>query len=107
MFAALQDRLPKELRLVGVTTMGEATRFLEDVYLADHDARFAMAPEHPESTFVRDRLGAHRDILCVREKRVVDPFDRLRRQHRARQGAFPANPAKPEGRCGPLSSTAR
>lgn len=71
MFGTLQDRLPKELRLAGITTMEEANRFLKEVYLADHNARFAVAPEQPESAFVPDRLGAHRDILCVQEERVV------------------------------------
>jgi transposase len=70
-FGTLQDRLPKELALAGVTTVEAANRFLREVYLAEHNARFAVAPEHPETAFVADRADAHRDILCVQEERVV------------------------------------
>ena len=70
-FATLQDRLPKELRLAGITTMEDANRFLREVYLPEHNARFAVAPAHPGSAFVPDRLAAYRDILCVQEPRTV------------------------------------
>ena len=70
-FGTLQDRLPKELRLAGITTMEAANRFLREVYLPEHNARFAVAPEQPGSAFVPDRLAAYRDILCVQEDRTV------------------------------------
>lgn len=70
-FGTLQDRLPKELRLAGITTMEDANRFLREVYLPAHNARFAVAPEQPGSAFVPDRMAAYRDILCVHEERTV------------------------------------
>ena len=70
-FGTLQDRLPKELRLAGITTMEDANRFLREVYLPAHNARFAVAPEQPGSAFVPDRMAAYRDILCVHEGRTV------------------------------------
>jgi hypothetical protein len=70
-FGTLQDRLTKELALAGITTVDAANRFLREVYLPEHNARFAVAPEQPETAFVADRAGAHRDILCVQEERVV------------------------------------
>jgi hypothetical protein len=54
-----------------MTTVEAANRFIGEVYLPEHNARFALAPEQPESAFVADRAGAHRDILCVHEARVV------------------------------------
>jgi hypothetical protein len=48
-----------------------ANRFLRETYLPDHNARFAVPPEHPETAFVADLAGVHRDILCVQEERVV------------------------------------
>src|SRR5713226_7237694 len=33
MFATLQDRLPKELQLAGITTLEAANRFIAEVYL--------------------------------------------------------------------------
>lgn len=70
-FGTLQDRLPKEFQLAGITTVDAANRFLKDVYLPEHNARFSGAPEQPETAFVADLAGAHRDILCVHEERVV------------------------------------
>ena len=51
--------------------MEAANRFLREVYLPDHNARFAVAPTHPGSAFVPDRLAAHGDILCIHEDRTV------------------------------------
>ena len=42
-FGTLQDRLPKELALAGVTTVEAANRWLREVYIAEHNARFAIA----------------------------------------------------------------
>jgi transposase len=71
MFGTLQDRLPKELRLAGITTLEAANRFIADVYLPRHNARFMATPEQSGSAFVPDTIGAWRDILCVQEERVV------------------------------------
>ena len=79
-FGTLQDRLPKELRLAGITTMEAANRFLREVYLPEHNARFAVAPEQPGSAFVPDRLAAYRDILCVQEDRTVGNDNTVRYQ---------------------------
>jgi len=70
-FRTLQDRLPKELALAGITTLEAANRWIASDYLADHNARFAVAAEQPGSAFVPDRQGAWRDILCVQEDRQV------------------------------------
>jgi transposase len=71
LFRTLQDRLPKELRLAGVRTMAAANRWLREVYLAQHNARFAVAAEQPGTAFVADPGGLWRDILCVQEDRLV------------------------------------
>ena len=93
MFGTLQDRLPQELRLAGVKTMEDANRYLAEVYLPDHKARFAVAPEQPGSAFVPDRLGAHRDILCVQEQRVVGNDNCVRYKGLALQ--IPPSPIRP------------
>jgi transposase len=91
-FGTLQDRLPKELALAGITTVAAANRFLREVYLPEHNARFAIAPEHPETAFVADRAGAHRDILCVQEERVVGNDNCVRYRGLALQ--IPPSPAR-------------
>lgn len=70
-FRTLQDRLPKELRLAGIATVEAANRWLAEVYIPEHNARFAIAPEQPGSAFVADRAGAWREILCIQDERQV------------------------------------
>ena len=77
-FGTLQDRLVKELRLAGITTVQAANRFIAEVYLPDHNARFARAPEQPDSAFVPARRDQVEDILC-RPRGA----HRRQRQHRA------------------------
>jgi hypothetical protein len=71
MFGTLQDRLPKELTLAGITTIAAANRFLAEDYLPAHNARFARPPEIVESAFVAVDPALLVDILCVEEERVV------------------------------------
>lgn len=70
MFGTLQNRLPQELRTQGITTMDEANRFLKDIFLPAHNARFVREPEDTETAFVAF-TGNVRDILCVKDDRVV------------------------------------
>lgn len=72
MFGTLQDRLPKELKLAGVHDIETANRFIREVYLPAHNARFARPPAVADSAFVavRDPVGLV-DLLCVEEERVV------------------------------------
>ena len=70
MFGTLQKRLPQELRLAGITDMAEANRFLKELYLPLHNARFAVPAEGQGSAFV-PFAGALDDILCVHADRVV------------------------------------
>lgn len=70
-FRTLQDRLPKELALAGITTVAAANAWLAATYMPEHNARFAVAAEQEGSGFVADAAGAWRDILCIQEDRVV------------------------------------
>ena len=71
MFGTLQDRLAKELKLAGKRTIEAANRFIREVYLAEHNARFARPPEVAESAFVAGDPAILREILCIEEERVV------------------------------------
>jgi hypothetical protein len=46
-FGTSQDRLVKELRVAGITTLEDANRFLEEVYIPFWDERFAVDPADP------------------------------------------------------------
>jgi transposase len=70
-FRTLQDRLPKELELAGITTVEAANRFLREVYLPEHNATFAVAPEEPAEAFVVVPEALWRDVLAIQEERCV------------------------------------
>lgn len=72
MFDTLQDRLPKELTLAGICNIATANRFIREVYLPQHNARFARPAELPEIAFVAVPDKAMlAEILCVHEERTV------------------------------------
>jgi hypothetical protein len=71
MFSTLQGRLPKELKLAGISTVAAANRWLVETYMTEHNKRFAIAAEQEASAFVADAMGAWREILCVQEDRTV------------------------------------
>jgi hypothetical protein len=54
-FETHQDRLVKELRLQGISTMLEANEYLQNVYVCGHNAGFAVKPAN--------RTDAHRPLL--------------------------------------------
>ena len=84
MFGTLQKRLPQELRLAGVAGMEEANRFLKEVYLAQHNARFQVTPEEEGSAFV-PFAGGLDDILCIQRERTVSNDNVVRYKHRLPQ----------------------
>ena len=68
----LQDRLVKELRLAGVSSMEDGNLFLQG-FMERHNAKFAKAPSKPDNlhralNIEPDRLD---DVLCWRENRYV------------------------------------
>lgn len=71
MFATLQGRLPKELRLAGIGTVEAANAWLKAHYIAEHNAAFAIKPEQEGTAFVADYHEAWREALCVVEERTV------------------------------------
>ena len=70
-FGTLQDRLVNELRLAGITTIEEANAFLREVYLPEHNARFAAPQAQPGSAFTPIPGVDLDEILCVQEERQV------------------------------------
>ena len=83
------DEVARVLALAGIGGIEEANRFLKEVYLPQHNARFQVTPEADGSAFV-PFAGALDDILCIQEERTVSE-----RQHRALQAPPPAAPRRP------------
>ena len=92
-FRTLQDRLPKELALAGVTTIEAANRFIAEHYLRHHNAAFAIAPAEAGSAFVPDRAGQAGEILSIQEERRVGNDNTLRWRGLTLQ--IPPSPLRP------------
>ncbi len=94
MFATLQDRLVKELALAGVKDMAGANRWIGEVYLPRHNARFATPAELPDSAFVAVAGGRAvlADILCVEETRTVANDNTV--SYAGKRLQLPADPAR-------------
>ena len=71
LFGTFQDRLIKEMRLAGISTKGQANRFLHS-YLPRYNRRFSVTPQQRADLHRPIPRGTDLDsILSVREKRVV------------------------------------
>ena len=92
-FRTLQDRLPKDLKLAGITTIEAANRFIKDTYIAAHNARFAEAPAEPGSAFVPVAYAQWRDVLAIQEERTVAPDNTVAWKGKRLQ--IPPHPARP------------
>jgi hypothetical protein len=72
MFGTLQDRLVRELAHAGVRDIETANRWIREVYLPRHNARFAKSAALPDSAFVTADAELLRESLCTEAQRVVD-----------------------------------
>jgi transposase len=93
MFGTLQDRLPKEVELAAISDIDAANRFIREVYLPEHNARFARAPQIAESAFVplADPTPLA-EILCSEEERVVGRDNTI--AHAGRRLQLPQSPVR-------------
>jgi transposase len=93
LFHTLQDRLVKELTLAAITTVEAANRFIREVYIPAHNARFAVKAAQEGAAFVAIPGVDLNEILCEQEERQVGKdntvaFHRLRLQ-------IPPSPLRP------------
>jgi hypothetical protein len=66
-----QDRLVKEMRLRGISTIEDANRYLKEEYLPDFNKRFVVEPAGTQDAH-RSINGFNLDtIFCIQEKRIV------------------------------------
>lgn len=68
LFKTLQDRLIKELRLAGISTIKEANEFLEKTFLPKFNARFMVLP--------RSKANLHKKLNEQEKKKLDSIFSR-------------------------------
>ena len=79
-FRTLQDRLPNELALAGITEMAAANRYLTERFLPHHNTRFMVGATEPGTAFI-PWVGTNlAEILCVQDERVVAKDNTVRYQ---------------------------
>jgi transposase len=66
-----QDRLVKELRLAGISTIAEANLFLEKTYLPKTNGKFSRPAADPADAHVPSGEADLREILCFEYERTV------------------------------------
>lgn len=84
LWGTLQSRLPPLLRQADVGDVEAANRWLKNVYMAQHNARFAVEPAEEGTAFI-PFAGPLDDILCIQEERVVGNDNTVRYEGRALQ----------------------
>jgi hypothetical protein len=92
-FGTLQDRLPKELKLAAVTDIKAANAFIPDIYLPEHNARFAVDPAGEGSAFTPIPGVDLDEILCVEEERQVGQDNCV--SYRTLKLQIPESPMRP------------
>ena len=71
-FDTHQGRLPMELAKAGITDMDAANRYLEQVYMPNHNAEFELPALEGGSAFVPYIGTRLPDILCAQFERTVE-----------------------------------
>ena len=92
-FQTLQDRLVKELKLAGIVSIAAANAFLHDVYLPEHNSRFAAPAAQLGSAFTPIPGVDLDEILCVQEERQVQNDNCV--SYRTLKLQIPASPLRP------------
>lgn len=78
MFGTLQNRLVNELRLERITEIGAANRYLQDDYLARHDAPFMVKPDSETLAFTPVVGYDIANFLCMQADRTVSGDNNVR-----------------------------
>ena len=82
-FGTHQDRLVKELRLAGISTMEAANEFLWKVYIPEHNRRFMVDPANPVDVHKALLPGHDLDaILSIQIQRQVQNDFTIRHRNR-------------------------
>jgi hypothetical protein len=84
LFGTLQSRVPPLMRQAGLASIEAANRWLANVYIPQHNARFAVKAAEDGTAFV-PYVGPLDDILCVQDERVVGKDNTVRYDTRVLQ----------------------
>jgi len=67
----MQDRLIKEMRLAGISTMEQANQFFQLGYLKKHNQQFAIKAQHAGNAHQSIEKYNLDKILCIKDTRKI------------------------------------
>jgi diaminopimelate decarboxylase len=117
-FGTLQQRLPPELRRVGMSTMAAANGYLREVFVPDYNARFGKPAAEPGTAFVAYAGPPLADVLCVQAERQVARYNCVhwgkralqippqRHRHHYVKATHAQQDVGAHARCGPVADRA-
>lgn len=72
LFGTLQDRLLKEMRVAGISTLDDANRFLEENFIPFWNGRFAVSPQLPQDLHRPLPQGTDlMEVFADRQQRLI------------------------------------
>lgn len=83
-FGTLQGRLPPLMRLAQIDDIEAANHWLREIYIAEHNDRFAVVAAEEGSAFIAF-VGDLDNVLCVQAERVVSNDNTVRYDGRVLQ----------------------
>lgn len=72
LFGTLQDRLVKELRLKGISSIEEANKYLREKYIEMHNSKFAEEPKSKTNLHQPIDIYDLNSIFCIKEDRKIN-----------------------------------
>jgi transposase len=79
MFDTLQNRVPQELALHNITTVKDANKYLNEVYIPRHNEQFCVKPASDQRAFIPwSSTVSLENILCLEEDRTVQHDNTVR-----------------------------
>ncbi len=82
LFGTLQDRLVKELRLRGISSIEKANEFIGKEYLPKHNQKYAVAPKSNTDLHKEAKGYSLDEIFCIKETRTLTPDFTLRHNNK-------------------------
>ena len=70
-FRTLQDRLQKELAVLGLRTRADGNRYLRKTFIPDYNRRFGVAAADPSGAWLKVAPLDEPNVFCLRETRTV------------------------------------
>ena len=75
LFGTLQDRLVKELRLANISTIGQADRFAEEIFIPKYNQKFSVVPQKKRNlhqTLTKVKKENLDKIFSIQNYRIVN-----------------------------------